>query len=342
MIRAPRRNKRAGRPAFTLIEVLVVLGIIGLLIALLLPAVQAAREAARRARCANNLRQIGLALLGYEQANGCFPMPNTNIPNTIPPYHGLFSIQVRLLPMIEQQALFDGINFDVGTVPSAIIGVPLEPEEIAANAMNATVRETNLNVFLCPSDASGSADPGNNYRANVGIGPYHYTSAEFPDSGRGFFQEVYLTRPAQVLDGMSHTAAFSERLRSSGSRTPGVPSRDYWPITEIVLTTDDAMDACRIAARSGLIPTFVQGGRWWFWGGRDQTYYTHAQEPNGRVPDCLFGGMTQPGGVSTARSRHPGGVNAVMGDGSVRFVLDSIAQPIWRGFGTRDGGELVD
>ena len=87
---------------------------------------------------------------------------------------------------------------------------------------------------------------------------------------------------------------------------------------------------------------FRSGGLWWFWTGKDQTLYTHTQPPNGRIVDCLTSGQQPPSGMVTARSMHPGGVNALMGDGSVRFVSDSIDPAVWRGLGTRNGAELVD
>jgi prepilin-type processing-associated H-X9-DG protein len=87
---------------------------------------------------------------------------------------------------------------------------------------------------------------------------------------------------------------------------------------------------------------FALAGDHWIWEGLDRTFYTHAQVPNGSIPDCLQGALKTPPGVSTARSRHFGGVNTLMGDGSVRFVGETIAPAVWRGLGTRNGGELVD
>lgn len=109
----------------------------------------------------------------------------------------------------------------------------------------------------------------------------------------------------------------------------------------MVQTADQLITACRLAARSNG-RSFVDGGRWWFWSGRERTLYNHAQAPNGRVPDCLFWSMISSAGMATARSLHPGGVNVGLGDGSVRFVKDSIVPSVWRAIGTRNGGELVD
>jgi prepilin-type N-terminal cleavage/methylation domain-containing protein/prepilin-type processing-associated H-X9-DG protein len=330
-------RRPANRDGFTLIETLVAIGIIGILIGLLLPAVQAAREAARRAQCQNNLRQIGIALEGYNTANGCYPIVITN---KFPPYLGHFSIHVRLLPYLDQRPLFDAINFDVGTIPPE--DTALNPQGKAVNAPNLTVGGRTLAFFLCPSDGGAFRFAGNNYRGNVGVGPGPMQDAEFRDSGNGFFQELGLTRPSLIPDGLSHTVAFSERLRGSGTKQRPMAERDFWAVPGAVFLADHLLQACRVAARPHARDVFIHGGRWWFWVGRERTLYTHTQSPNGRVPDCLWPQMVAAAGMTTARSWHRGGVNALMGDGSQRFVPDSINQSVWRALGTRNGGELVD
>lgn len=339
----PRERAAGSRAGFTLIETLVSIGIISLLMALLLPAVQAAREAARRARCQNNLRQLGIALHAYHTANECYPIIFTSRVSRQPRYHGDYSIHVRLLPFLDQQPLYHAVNFAVGTAAPESVVYYLGEEEKALNAVNATVSHTRITTFLCPTDAGGVDGPGNNYRANVGVGPNFDTSLEYPDSGNGLLPEIGLTRAARVPDGLSHTTAFSERLRGSGRDGRPLPERDYWATPWIVFSADDQLQGCRIAARPGATETFARGGRWWFWNGRERTDYTHTQAPNGMVPDCLhpqFAGGAP--GMATARSRHHGGVNALMGDGAVRFVLETIDQATWRALGTRNGGELVD
>ncbi len=336
---------RTRQGGFTLIELMVVLGVIAVLIALLLPAVQSAREGARRAQCASSLRQIGIALHAYHDANNCFP---STITSSVDPghryvvYRGLYSIQLRLLPFLEQGPLFNAMNFAVGTTPVDGYAVGLHTDDdLTLIAINSTVSTTRLGLFLCPSDVERPDAPGNSYRANVGVGPWAPTTAEYWDSGNGFFQEVYTTSAAEVPDGLSHTVAFSERLMGSGGPATA-PDRDYFMAPGLVLSADDLLQGCRIAARPGAVGGFNAGGKWWFWVGRDQTQYSHTQPPNGIIPDCLFGGVTPPAGMSTARSHHPGGVNALMGDGSGRFVTETIRQEVWRGLGTRNGGELVD
>ena len=348
MTRTLRPHRRAPRGGFSLIELLVVIGIISILIALLLPAVQAAREAARRARCQNNLRQLGLALHSYHDSNGCFPIEITNHfdslldPENPQPfdYSGEFSVQSRLLPGLDQMPLYNSINFDVGTV-SGFLGLST-PEVQAMYAVNETAIQTGVSVFLCPTDG-GQFAAGTNYRGNVGVGVNPLPSFIHPDSGNGLLVELGLTRAASVADGLSHTAAFSERLQGSGGRRLD-PNRDFYAgRTGHPGTADDLMVACRISARPRYDDAgFVQSGDHWFWAGRDQTTYIHAQVPNGPIPDCLFSAIRVPPGLSTARSDHPGGVNVVMADGSVRFVAETIDQSTWRGLGTRNGGELVD
>ncbi len=197
-------------------------------------------------------------------------------------------------------------------------------------------------MLLCPSDGGPLAETGTNYRGNVGVGPQYDMSAEYPDSGNGLFLEQGLTRPSSVPDGLSHTAMYSERLRGSGG--PDVnPDRDSFGLLVLVLTADDLILAARAAARQGsLSGYFTDQGRYWFWTGRERTLYNHAQAPNGMVPDAISMNIMTARGMATARSNHPGGVNALMADGSVRFVSETISQAVWRGLGTRNGRELVD
>ena len=134
---------------------------------------------------------------------------------------------------------------------------------------------------------------------------------------------------------------FSERVRGGGDDKRPSPSQDIYVNSTFVSTADDTIRGCRVAARAAS-EGFGQSGKWWYWTGREWTLYSHAQEPNGRVPDCLQGANQPSHGMATARSNHPGGVNVLMGDGSNRFVSETISRAVWRGLGTRSGGELVD
>jgi prepilin-type N-terminal cleavage/methylation domain-containing protein/prepilin-type processing-associated H-X9-DG protein len=326
-----------GRRGFTLIEVLVTLGIIGIVVGLTLPGVQAAREAARRAKCQSNLHQIGLALQSYEKDYGCFPVGNTTDIRVSSGFLGYYSIHARMLQYLDQSTLYNSVNFATGTSPRPVRGF-----DQASSGANLTALNTQLTLLLCPTDGGPLSDSGANYRGNVGVGPMNWNSIEFPDSNNGLFPESGLVRAAYVPDGLSHTAAFSERLRGSGQPSFPASDRDFWPSHGYLSTANDQLRECVIEARPGATQCFVDGGRYWFWTGREHTLYCHAQAPNGRVPDCLDLGVVTALGMATARSWHPGGVNVLMGDGSCRWVGSSIDQAVWRGFGTRNGRELVD
>ena len=333
------RTVERERSGFTLIEVLVVMGVLAVLAGLLLPAVQAAREAARRMQCGSHLRQLGLALHQYHDIHHSYPPRNsTHSPQS---HLGFFSPHTRMLPYLEQSTLYNAVNFTVGTVPPETMSVPLLPEWVSIIAVNLTAASTGVGVFLCPSDGGPFRASGCSYRGNTGVGPEGHTLAQYPDSGNGLLPEVEFVSMASVPDGLSHTVAFSERLFGTGRRDDPDPGRDYFGVVGQIETADQLLLGCRAYARRGSL-SFVHGGRWWFWSGRERTLYNHAQVPNGRIPDCLFAGLITGQGMATARSLHLGGVNVCMGDGSVRFVSERIDQAVWRGLGSRNGGELVD
>lgn len=341
MIARPR--VASPRSGFTLIELLIVVGIIGFLIALSLPAVQSARESSRRARCQNNLHQLGLALHGYADTWQCLPPAGLSADiNGDTPYAGLHSIHCRLLPYIGESALFAAVNMEMSTWPLDGYRAAMPDWRYSlGNAANATVYLTSVALMLCPSDGGPFGRTGCNYRGNVGVGPSFLPWAECPDSGNGLFPEIGLVRPTAVRDGLSHTVAISERVRGSGGPSTD-PERDVFNREGVASTADQILLACEVSARFGGEEPYLRSGSWWFWTGRERTLYNHAQAPNGRVPDCSYGGITPAIDMWTARSHHPGGVNALMGDGSARFVGEEIDRQVWRGLGTRNGGELVD
>ncbi len=341
-----RTNGKRTR-GFTLIESLVCVALLGLLTALLLPAVQAAREAARRARCANNLKQIGLALQDYHADHNSFPYETTEfrlprVLSTQPGIHEGYSALARLLPYMDRQPLYSSLNF----------GVEAHPGPTTPRLENSTAFETTLSFYLCPSDgAERLRTHGNNYRGNFGVGPAPNTSAESPDGGNGFYNLPMTLRAASFTDGLSHTVAYSERLRGSGVNAqidPGSakPERDFGDLgisikpSPFERDADYALAWCRVAAATAF-PSFTNGGYTWLISKRATTTYCHAQEPNGPIPDAIPG-VPQAWGIVTARSWHRGGVNALMADGSVRFVRDGISRRVSRALGTRNGGELVE
>ncbi len=332
------KRVHARRRGFTLVEVITVVGVILVVLGLALPAVQAARESARRAQCLSNLHQLGVALQGYHDSFLCFPrgfMGGVFRPAYL--YLGFYSIHSRMLPYLDQTAIYDSINFALGASPR-----PFSPIEEAGNAANLTTLNTSISLFLCPTDGGPFSGSGVNYRGNVGVGPINWNSVEFPDSNNGLFPESGLVRAAYVPDGLSHTAALSERLRGSAGDEALDPDRDFWPSHGYVATADGQLKLCSIEARGGSKGGFTSAGDHWLWSGRERTLYCHGQSPNGRVPDCLDLNIVTALGMTTARSSHPGGVNLLMGDGSCRWVGSSIDQAVWRGLGTRNGGELVE
>ncbi len=311
---------------------------------LILPAVQASREAARRSQCANNLKQIGVALHSYEASYRSFPLnwrnPRIDPTRGFPVYIGArpYSAFTRLLPYLDQQPLYASINFIVQDFPEN-----LDRSEFPF-PQNSTAYSTNLADFLCPSDAASSPSPhGCNYRGNYGIGPGAATTQRTDDSGNGFFSFPGVLGSGSFPDGLSHTVAYSERLRGTGKDGGMSSARDFGDINVMMYCisrdADYALRCCQLASTKDF-PAYRMAGFTWFYGDFECTAYNHAQEPNGRIPDAIMAGPWV--GIVTARSFHWGGVNALMADGSVRFVKDSTARTVWRGLGTRNGDELVE
>lgn len=241
-------HKRCPSRGFTLIELMAVVGTVSVLIGLLLPAVESAREAARRLRCEANLRQIGVALHNYLTDHGTFPP--SYLGRTHPQYQGLYSIQARLLPYLDHRSLYNAINFSVSTWPPEIMGMKnAVPQSSSLDAINATIFQTGVSLFLCPSDGGAFEATGNNYRGNAGLGPMFAPLPECPDSGNGMFPELGLISPARVPDGLSHTTAFSERLRGAGLGSRSFPEREFFSKGYYVQTADQLVQMCRIQAQ---------------------------------------------------------------------------------------------
>ena len=343
-----RSRSDQSRRAFTLIESLVVVSLIGLLIALLLPAVQASREAARRGQCVNNLKQIGLALHAYQASHQSFPL-NWGDPPTDPklgrPWilsYRPYSALTRILPYLDQQPLYAAINFEVENhfdLESGSKGFPFPQNE--------TAFQTKLAVYLCPTDERSATGAGCSYRGNYGVGPCAATTRETIDSGNGFYSFPIVLGPHSFPDGMAHTVAYSERLHGTamGSGTGMTFARDFSAINSVNIycntrDADFALDCARVAATRDF-PADRSAGFTWFYGDFGCAAYNHAQVPNGSIPDSVTVGENW-WGIVTARSNHPGGVNTMMADGSARFVNNSLSRAVWRGLGTRNGGELVE
>ncbi|NLF08449.1 MAG: DUF1559 domain-containing protein [Pirellulaceae bacterium] len=332
------------RYGFTLVELLVVITIIGILIALLLPAVQAAREAARRMSCQNNLKQMGLALQNYAVSLGAFPSLGATQPQTS------FSVHARILPYAEQQNLQDLIDFQQ---PLMLGG----GGNSYVNPIQATAAQAVIPLFLCPSDGreprftsyvsfkpSGSASGGTNYVACSGSGTNAYYDTSFPSDG--VFWRNSAVRFADISDGASHTMVFSESLLGldfdSNGPAPADPLRQMASMCS-QFTLDPNGPGLSGINNPDLASIVAGANHWrgcrgatWIWGREQANSFSAYMPPNTPIPDMAAKGI----GFFAARSNHPGGVHAAFADGSVRFIGDSIPLNAWRAMSTRAGGEV--
>ncbi|MBX6313499.1 MAG: DUF1559 domain-containing protein [Isosphaeraceae bacterium] len=325
----------ARQRGFTLIELLVVIAIIGVLIALLLPAVQAAREAARRAQCVNNLKQIGLGMHNYHDANGSLP------PGVKGCCYG--SWLVFLLPWVEQQNLFNAWN-SMGT--NLVNGGTYDNILRYGGACNTTVTRSHVNVYKCPSDpnnmtpTSSNLITSHNYVVNFGNtnldqsspyfgvlfmgAPFGDIGAPLPDQNVGQNGTGVLTSVINgcvgfnaILDGTSNTLMASEVIVGQGGDLRGF---SWWSNGAIF---------CSWGTPNTSILDILPSG----------SYCKPAIPSN---PPCDPKGQSATSGlIVSARSRHPGGVNAAMCDGSVRFFKNSVSLPIWRALSTTRGSEVL-
>jgi prepilin-type N-terminal cleavage/methylation domain-containing protein/prepilin-type processing-associated H-X9-DG protein len=331
------------RRGFTLIELLVVIAIIAVLIALLLPAVQAAREAARRSQCVNNLKQIGLGVMNYESSNGCFT------PGEKGCCWGNWTVFV--LPYIEQAQLYNAWNTS-GNNSAAGIAANLDSNFRYHGATNVTVSNTQIKSYICPSDGQSGVQYGgtsarmHNYVVNYGNGdqsentggtfpaPWNtavsvkFNGAPFTDMGSpnidivGYAAGFTVTAPskiASITDGLSNTVMVSEiRVVNPASDLRGFT---YWGPSSAFNTT--------IPPNSTYPDVMGNGG---------------CSGTTGVYPPCNNGVPDDQGNTEVylgARSFHPGGVNAAMCDGSVRFFKNSINPMTWMAVGSSQGGEII-
>lgn len=339
------------RRAFTLVELLVVIAIIGILIALLLPAVQAARESARRAQCVNNLKQLGIAINNYHDVHkrlmfGKGPSWPAPVPN-----YARWSQHAMLLPMIEQQALYDSLDFRYPPATPGMAGViNFMPAYSNPGGQNNVACTMPVPGFLCPSDGTpvNPAWPGqNNYAANQGswlcdrLDEFDPNAIVAPtETQTGIFAYLSHISFSAIQDGLSNTAAFSERLRGNGSPNPRsdlfvIPSQTSLAATWQACTGIDPLTATPLTSKWGAS---------WCMGENCCTQYNHVAVPN----QYSCGGTGFQGTMSnmamqvSPSSNHATGVNVCMVDGSVHFVQSTIDLIVWRAIGTRAGNEAYN
>jgi prepilin-type N-terminal cleavage/methylation domain-containing protein/prepilin-type processing-associated H-X9-DG protein len=340
------------RRGFTLVELLVVIAIIGILVGLLLPAVQAAREAARRMQCQNHIRQLGLAAHNHEAALKILPpaFRGRSIGGA-PAYFDLWGTLANLTPYLEQTAVYNSIDLNLTmyqlTSPYGIQA----PDAV----------RTRVAIFLCPSDLgesvcrdsyaiSGEFAP-TNYAFCLGTGTTKGRTNWLgsPYDADGVFYAQSRVKLTDIKDGTSNTVGASERVLGSGEEKKVLGSRaELKTLTMYVNPGAETNDA---NCSSSLRTNFSQRRMYsWVAGEPRCTSYNHYYVPNDPInPDCVanYSG-TDPiirstgHGLSTARSRHSSGVTAWYCDGSVHFISNSIQKEVWRALATRNEAETIN
>ncbi|MEX0726622.1 MAG: DUF1559 domain-containing protein [Planctomycetaceae bacterium] len=297
------------RSGFTLIELLVVIAIIAILIALLLPAVQQAREAARRTQCKNNLKQIGLAMHNYHDSHSCFPFGSGGTA-------GRYSAISQMLPYFDQANVYNAINFSLPV----------------GDATNDLARLTEIPMLRCPSDTYNpqpQAGGAINYMGNKGSDIFWGSSTQ-----NGIFMNGASIRIADITDGASNTAAFAERVLTDGNNGVVNAFADVFLGTGDPTTPDEAVTMCYATDITNLANQFpIFMGSPWING---QHTYQHVDVPNRRACGFYPTKATMP-----PSSRHEGGVHLLMCDGAVKFITENIDRNLWRGIGTRNGTEVL-
>jgi prepilin-type N-terminal cleavage/methylation domain-containing protein/prepilin-type processing-associated H-X9-DG protein len=323
------------RRGFTLIELLVVFAIIAVLIGVLLPAVQKVREAAARTSCANNLKQIGLAVHNIETTNGYLPPNGSWATGQSPPVSigEPCSALAYVLPYIEQASLYQQLD-----LASSILSQP-------------AVTGQRVAIFICPSDPNDKPRPGNPPRYPTMYAAAHgdwftenYTTGQF---GNGAFPGVSYpsrrgVRLIDITDGTSTTVGFAEVKAYSSylARAANFSSPPAPPLTPSALLALGGTFKKETGYTSWAEASPILTGLTFVF--PPNTIVPYINPTDGQTYDVDWnGGTTLSYNAQTARSYHANGVNALFMDGSVRFITNSIPQATWRALGTRNGGEVV-
>ena len=323
---------------FTLVELLVVIAIIGVLIALLLPAVQMAREAARRMSCTNNMKQLGLALHNYHDTFLKFPQYNQ--PGAIAGGSAgyAYSIHVKLLPFIEQSALYDRVK----TVTQDFYR--------DGNHAESTVQAMRLSAYVCPSDSPFPDSRIGNCNYPVSAGSNIGWDIDVARQN-GVFSYRTANGLASITDGTSNTIMVGEHItgdneegayRVESDVVRGLSWSAHQSTSQGVISQAD-VDAAGAACHASPSSHSSVSALRWNRGTFEYAVINTLAPPNWKYPSCMTSTSTtnhgSSRGIYAARSRHPGGVNMTLADASVRFVNETVDLQTYHAMGSRNGGE---